>query len=310
MKLILCSDFHLLWDSPKARLDNVKDTQFKKLLFIFKYTRENSAYILQAGDFFDKPRSWHLLPEMIDFLMGIKNVSVSSIFGQHDTYMYSELTRSQTSLGVLEKVELINILGQKGVLIFDETKPNLDTARVFGCSFGQEIPEPDKNIFSILVIHAGIAERAIYPGQNYFDALAFLKKHKFDLILCGDIHQKFCIEYEGRFIVNTGPLIRKEASIYNFTHKPGFFVFDTETRKIEWVEIPHQDAELVLSRNHIEYEKQTKTIMDEFVSSVQNVEIDDDVFFVSNLWKFTRENKVNKNVIGLLSEITGEVNDI
>ena len=44
-----------------------------------------------------------------------------------------------------------------------------------------------------------------FPGATGGNAINILKKYpQFDLIVTGDNHQSFSVEYEGRLLVNTG----------------------------------------------------------------------------------------------------------
>lgn len=307
MNLILLSDTHLLWDKPIARLDDLHQTQFIKLKFIFDYAEGTNSKIIIAGDVFNKPRSWNLLPEMTDFLKKY-DIEIFSVYGQHDTYMYSIETRDKTNLGVLAKAGLVRILeGQSLSLNGGLTKEQ--KTDFYGVSYGQDIPKiKNKDCFNILVIHAPIAAKALYPNQQYIDALTFLKENPFDLIVAGDIHQKYMFEYEGRYICNSGPLLRKEASIYNFSHKPGFWFVNIEDLANHkdvpvFVEIPHRPAEEILSRTHLDYEKESESVLNEFISSISNTKIEEGVSFVDNLWRFVKENNIEKPVVDLLSEV-------
>jgi len=297
MKLILLSDTHLLRDKPISRLDNTYETQFIKLEFIFEYAKKYDAKIIIAGDIFNKPRSWHLLPKMIDFLKKY-NIKVYVVYGQHDVYLYSNLSKDKTNLGILAKAGLVTVLNEEPFYDFD--------IAFYGCSYGQEIPKiKNKKCFNILVIHAPIAEKALYPNQNYLDSLKLLKDNPFDLIVAGDIHQKFINIFKGRFICNSGPLIRKESTIYNFSHKPGFFLFDTNNlENTVFVEVPHKPAEEVLTRTHIDYEKENDSILQDFISSIETNNLEDGVDFMENLWLFIKSNDIPKTVIEILSEVT------
>ena len=116
MKLLLLSDLHLLWKNPVARKDNLPDIQFEKLEFVLDYAQEKDCIILQAGDMFDRPRSYHLLSQVMD-IIGSYEVPIYCVYGQHDTYLYSKETRYATNLGILERSGLVHILNDKGQLI-------------------------------------------------------------------------------------------------------------------------------------------------------------------------------------------------
>jgi len=303
MKFILLSDLHLLWQNPEARLDNLVESQFSKLEFVWSYAKEIGATILQAGDWHNTPRGYGLLSKEIDLLNKYK-VDSFSIFGQHDTYFYSEETRNATSLGILEKAGLVSILGNSSLKLLDDRR----TIQICGVSYGQDIPEISMGAdLNILVIHAPIAEKALWSGHDYMDARKFSDEHsKFDLILCGDIHKKFCIEEDGQIICNTGCMIRKSVDLWN--HTPCFYVYDTKKKlgRIEEVEIPHQPPEVVLSREHLEKEERVTAMLDKFVQEMMEVNPDmkaDTTSFNINLQAFIKENKVDQEIVNILSQI-------
>ena len=269
MKIVLLSDLHLLFDKPVGRKDNTFFTQQEKLKYVLQYAYDNKCIVLQAGDFFDVPRSWRLLPlyaEFFKYWVEEKGVEIYCVRGQHDVYMYNEETNDRTTLGVLAKMGLIGILSSKPLILEYPFPSNslgkkgsrihvLDSTYVYGASYGQEVVEPYKEACTnILVIHAPILKGKIWAQQENYDyAPGFLRKHKeYDLILCGDIHQKFIFRDEKRIICNTGCMIRK--SVDQWEHNPGLYIYDTETRKIEWEEIPHEPPEDVMSREHLEKE--------------------------------------------------------
>lgn len=297
MKIVCVSDIHSLWEKPVARLDDAKVTLLTKLRFILKWAKDNKAIIIVAGDFTNKPRSWYLLPELIVSLKEF-SVPVYAVYGQHDTYLYNKTTRKSTNLGILELTGLVKILDDVPLIIGEDI-------RLYGTSHGQDIPKPDVCCMNILTIHAAIADQALWSGQNYMDALQFLKQNKeYEIIIAGDIHQKFLKEYDGRYILNSGPLIRKEASVYNFQHKPGFYVVDTASNKEPvFIEVPHEPAELVLTRSHIDYKEDTANLLTEFIESVQSIEIDEDVSITENIWRVVKKNNVKQSVCDVLAEI-------
>ena len=286
MKLILISDLHLLNVKPIARIDNLIKTQFDKFDFVLEYASKNNCTILQAGDFFDKPRSWYLLPKVIEILKQY-SVPIFSVVGQHDQYMYSKEYLSATSIGVLEKAKLITLLSSKPIYITDDVD-------LYGCNYGEEIPKViDKKNKNILVIHAPIAEKSLFINQDYIKAKTFINENKdYKIIFCGDIHRSFCLGAPGgRTILNTGPMIRKTADKYNFSHKPYFYVYDTDTDKIRAIDIPHRPGKEVLSNEHILDEEDKKVLRNKFTESLSK-EIEVDMSFTSNLEAFLRRNRI------------------
>lgn len=249
MNVITLSDFHLVHSNPSGRLDNLPKDQFRKLVFVLSYAHRYKCAVLQAGDFSDVPRSWYLLPRLAEIFASFPDVKWYGIFGQHDTYLYSELTRDATTLGVLNKTGLVTILENSPTIV--------GNLRLYGCSFGMKIPKvksKKKGFLDVLVIHENVSDKALFNRHKFKNATAFLKRHKrYDLILVGDIHRKFKVKKGRRRLINTGPIIRTKNTDYNRTHKPGFYVWNTESNKVKWITIPHEPAEDVFLDKTIEF---------------------------------------------------------
>ncbi len=297
-KLVLLSDPHLDLEVPKARLDaDYIGTQTNKFRFVLSETVKRKALLCIAGDLCNRPRSWFFLPYITQLLVEQMPITVGCVFGQHDTYMYSESTRINTTLGELSAAGLVHIFGEKAWMGGGYC--------IYGCHYGQEPPMPkSKDSHNVLVIHAPIAKKALWHDHEYMDAEKYLDEHKeYKLILCGDIHQQFHIEKKGRHIVNTGPLMRRSATTYNFKHKPSIAIYDGED--IEWIIVPHESGERVLSREHIESEQNKIEILDDFIFDMKSVKVDEGVSLVDNIWKFVKENKVEQGVVDVLAETIG-----
>ena len=299
MKFVCLSDIHLVWENPIGRLDNLIESQFEKLKFVFQFAKKEGAVILQAGDIFDKPRSWGLLPRTIEFLKQF-DIPIYSIMGQHDTYMYSEETRDRTNLGILAKAGLITLLGEVPIVIKDAGK----YIHLHGANFGSKLPKPNNANIALGIIHASISERTIYPGQVFSTPSEFICDNRgYDAILCGDIHRSFFLEMDGCKIFNTGPLTRIEATEYNFLHKPQFAVIDTNNMSIKWQSIPHLPVQEVLSREHLDRKKESKNLLDEFVLSIQNSSSLEDKSFDHHLQEFIKANTISQSVIDIISSL-------
>ena len=295
MKLLIISDSHFMYDTPIGRKDNILEAGMSKLKFVLDYARKNKCRILQAGDLFDIPRSWRLL-STVQKIFSEKNIDIYSVYGQHDTYMYSENSKPSTILGVLASAGYIHILCNEVVRI--------EGVNIYGCSYGGEVPKPSTKGINILVIHAPILEKKLWYGQtNFISAKQFLADNEeYDLIVCGDIHRKFQIKNGDRQIVNTGCILRIEADEYNLTYEPSFAVFDTDDLSIKWIVIPHRDAEEVISRKHILMKKQHEDMLDEFVNSIQSNAIQG-TSFEDNLSQYLQVNEISKDVRNIISNV-------
>lgn len=257
--MILLSDLHLTMEKPIARIDDVQEEQDRMLRFIGSYAVDNGIkVILQAGDFVDQKRSWELLQYLSTMLRTWKErgISVYSVMGQHDSY-YHSMTNEKTVMGVLFSSGLVTRLGSRPVSMNS-------AARIYGASYGEPIvPVTNlKGTYSILAVHAPILWKKVWKQQeDYMYAPDVLRDSYYDLILCGDQHQKFLYDNDlGRRIVNTGPMMRLKANERD--HKPGFYHFSNG--KLKWVELPYEkDCWSVL---HLEREKHQEEMFEKFTS--------------------------------------------
>jgi hypothetical protein len=263
---------------------------------------EGCCAVVFAGDLVDVACSWSLLPDLAEFLK-IKGTAIETytVFGQHDTYMYDAVGRRKTIVGSLAAAGLITILDDHPMAL-SNTK-----TLMYGSSYGQSVPEPIFSAKSILVLHAPICDQALWAGHNYLDANRFLEEHpKFDLIVCADIHRSFNISIGKRYILNTGPMLRRKADEVN--QVPHFYFFDTNSWSLEKITIPHAPSEEVINREHIERERAYDRLIDQFQSnkigstiSTANINFKDVLDEVA----LANKEKINKNVERLIADICG-----
>jgi hypothetical protein len=204
-----------------------------------------------------------------------------------------------------------------------------DQFNISGVSFNPDLQMPrliNKHKLNILVAHATVSDIALYPGQAFYDAKKFLKDYKcFDLILCADIHRHFyfsetetmkhittrgvkpkvdmVVPINKRYLVNTGPMMRKEASHYNFSHEPCFYVYDTETKKLSRGKIPCEPAKKVLSRKHIESSAEADVMLQTFISAVRDDKMEVGANLVDNIHAFLKKNKIDKSICNIIEEV-------
>jgi DNA repair exonuclease SbcCD nuclease subunit len=306
MKIILVSDLHMMGHTPVGRLDDAPTASLLKLEYILAWAKKHDGIVLVAGDFFDTPRNWFVMIGVLNLLKKYEEVDVYSVFGQHDTYMYSEKTRDFTALGALAKSNWVTILDSEPV--------QYDDFDLYGVHFRKNQIMPsvvNKNTYNILVIHTSISDAPAYPGHQYTKAEAFMKKNKdFDIILCGDIHRNFFIisDDQEQCVVNTGPVIRKDASEYNFSHEPMFYVINTDDdMAFSSQVIPHQPADDVLTRDHIDTQLNSKEMLQDFVDSVNADDSEDmGIDLIKNIFDFMKRNKIEKPVQNILTTLMSE----
>jgi len=251
-KLLLISDLHLRDTTPQGRIDDFQEAMWDKLGYVFYAAKDKGVdCILQAGDFFDKPKpSYSLVTRLISFCqcdLEQPSIPILCVMGQHDIYMrHSDI--KGTALGLLDMVGEIALVSESSpykVVSHHRGKE----CWIYGVNYGGD-PNftTKKNKVSILIIHADIGDKPLYPGHEYTDAEVFLKNHSnFDIILCGDYHYPFHIEKNGKHIVNTGCMLRMTRDKRDMNRKPHFYIVNTDTNKWEKYEIPHEPIDKVFS---------------------------------------------------------------
>lgn len=228
MNFILLSDLHLTSKQPRSRTGNILKDCSKKLRFIFKTAERFNAHIICSGDVFDSPRDIFALYEFIRIRTKYSKVKFFTVYGQHDSYMRSKITLN--NLAILSKTKQITLLN---------TEPyNLENVSIYGSGWNEEIPQIEQTKFNILAIHKSIFGCEIFPGQEFTEAEKFLRENEFNLIISGDIHRNFILKKWGRIILNTGPIVRLEATDFNRAFKPRMYLYNTENKSIREYFLP------------------------------------------------------------------------
>jgi len=279
MKLVLLSDVHGTTKRPIARTDEDYSATFlHKFRQVLKIAKDANAPILIAGDFGDQAREWEYLNLMVALLRH-RNVDIATVFGQHDIYQRNR--KSINVVSTLLNMGYVSLLHERPLLL-GGMYSNSASVRVYGASWGEQVPvveENGKEMYNILVIHDRITEKPEnFPHVPCTPALEFLKNHPdYDVILCGDIHKYFYLRageggaYE-RSIINTGPLMRNTAEANMFNHQPIVALLDTVTNKIHTIPLDVRPAEQVLTREHLDRDKEITQMLTEFTESMQQVD--------------------------------------
>lgn len=271
---ILTSDWHLREDPPTCFTQDWEKEQWNAVLFIKELQQQYQCPVIHAGDLFHhwKPSPW-LLSRAIECLPA----TFYTIYGQHDLPQHNWELRNKSGIFVLEKANKLKVLS--------------------GYHYGQVIytganriglPDLDK----VLVWHHLTYLQPPYPGASGGMAQGILKKYpQFDLIVTGDNHTSFTIEYEGRRLVNPGNLTRQTADQIDF--HPRVALWHPEDNSITWVHLPIQDN--AISREHIDIKEQRNERIDAFVSKLNN-DYKAEMSFEDNLNQFFKINNTREPV--------------
>lgn len=289
MKIGCTGDWHITDKKPQSRLDeNYLRTIIHKIFFILETCKQNEVgLIIQPGDFLDRPSLsygvYELLWETFNYWLTENNISVFTIYGQHDLYYRS---KENTTLSALIFTGVINELHSYAMQV-----KNVD---IYGCGWEEEIPKiAVKSNFNVLAIHRMIIkDKKLWPDQtNFIKAVDLLKQHDFDLIISGDNHRGFADEYKGKHLINCGSLMR--SSIDQSNHYPHFWIFDTDTKEMVKFLIPIEPANKILNLEEAAKEKVINENLELFIDGLKKTE-NQKLNFVEALTDFIKLNHVDE----------------
>lgn len=273
---ILTSDMHLRDTQPVCRLDDFWTTQWKKVEFIRQLRHRYECPILHAGDLF---HHWKCSPKLVNAALQDLPDYFYTVYGQHDLPQHNLDLVADSSVYTL-------VLGER-VLVLPEAH------------YGQTPSSGSISLSGrkILVWHnLTWCQELPYPGCTASPASKLLDRYpQFDLILTGDNHRSFYVADDGRLLVNPGSLTRQTAD--QVDHEPCVYLWYAETNTVEQVFIPIDSN--VVSRSHIEHDKERDQRIDAFVSKLSDdwkVAVD----FATNLDRFFRENPTRQSVVEII----------
>ncbi len=273
MKLLLIGDGHITDIKPERRKDeNFLATGLSKIDQARMIGERNNCDIaIQVGDIGETPRiSRRAIAELIECLSRFI-IPFYSICGQHDITGHTMKTYDDCAHRVLASAKVTKLLSFNPVM-----KNNI---HIYGASFGEAIPKVlDSTKYNILVIHAMIGNDLLYPGQDIVYPEAFLRQHpEFQLVVCGDYHYRFVVEYKGRYCVNPGALLRLTINERDLAHKPGVVVFDTDSNKFDIIKFTVIPSEEIFDLHRKEQEEdkdkaQAEALLLQFIENLKKSE--------------------------------------
>lgn len=304
MKIIGLGDIHARQTIPANRIDDFASELIYKIEHVANYAEDNGAQIiLLPGDVFHAPiQPYNLLIKMIKIMRGhdFAKIKWLAIYGQHDLLFHNKENKD-VALNVLEAANAVTICSHKPFSMNNGIN-------IYGCSYGEELPEITTDGINILMIHAMIiAEKKLWKDQkDFIKSSTLLRKHKFDLVVSGDNHKAFQDNYRNRFLINCGSLMRSNIDQKN--HKPCFYVYDTEAKisKLKKIEIPIKPANTVFKEQ--ENKKEQSIFDDEFTSQFDK-EHEFTINFKKNVIKGMKKlskKELNSGARGIIKELFKE----
>ena len=280
---ILTSDWHIRADTPQCRTDDFTEAMWKKVQFINDLATEHDIPILLAGDLSHRPQWPNWLIEK--FMSIISDVEIIAIAGQHDLPGHNLEAIPQSGFGVLMRAGYITTPMPTTMLNNKSLPP-----WIAGFSYGTEITKTDS---SVAMTHQMVIEdKPYWPGQVASSAKSLLKKFPgYKLILSGDNHQSFVVEYEGRLLVNPGSMMRSTAD--QIDHRPRVYLWESKTNSVEAVYLPIEQG--VIDRSHIDTKKEKDARIEAYTTRLsERYEVG--LSYEENLKAYFEENRTRQQI--------------
>jgi len=231
MKLLIVGDLHLRVRPPRRRREaDFAGVCLGKLRQIIEIGRADADAVVQVGDFFDSPDpSKGLIAAVIDAMKEAPKPWYV-IHGQHDLRYHSQEAASRSALRILEAAGVVRILNAEGRLVGRRG----ECICLTGASFGQVPPECLDEGFNILVAHAMVGDKPLWPGHDLTGPEEYARKHPgFSVYLFGDYHYPFSVRVGDAWVINPGAVLRLTADERDRSRRPKVVLFDTETGEPE-----------------------------------------------------------------------------
>jgi len=311
MKFLLVGDTHFRTTTPERRREtNFMEVCLGKLKQILQiFNDEHCDFILQAGDFFDSPNvSDELVAKVIETLMPYSDDGpiLLAIHGQHDLAYHSDVSRQKSKLRVMEAAGVAGLL--------DDKPTGCGGATVYGASFGQAVPRPsdDAAIFNILVAHAMVGDKPLWPGHDLTGPEDYAKRNPgYDMYLLGDYHYPWKASVGDIHLFNCGVVVRRTAAKRELEHKPKVIVFDANTGDSKDVFLKVKLAEEAFDLTKIEKDTPRDPAALEALAAKLRKSGKVGVNFTENLLRFCEAEKVpdvvRKRILQALPQVLPQV---
>lgn len=342
MKFLYVGDIHERKNPPKSRIDDWQAALQMKANEIWNYANQyDVSAILQGGDFLDKPmiddeylstviNRWSSIntsdllrkiamkeiseKEVLDTLQ--KGKPILGVVGNHDEFGNSMKSFEKSSLALLSKMGLINLLSKKNPMVFTDsdgttisiTGSDYDLEMDCDASHDPYILDRKNADFDIHIVHGMLTDKDL--GKLIIHTrVDEIKDTKADLTISGHDHIGFApIEIDGKLFVNPGAIVRTRNDTAEMKRTPKIMLIEiTKSTGITLTMLPLKSAlpsDLVLSTNkdyrtedNKDVEKMSNIIYD--VKENQNESITDMVIKAAG--KDTKLTNVKNDILSRLS---------
>lgn len=235
MKILHITDSHGTVKSPESRNDLYYLTFLRKLKELEYIIKGNGINIvIHTGDLFHTSRVSNKFMGQTAEIIKEWGVPVYVVPGNHDIDGYTIETMDQTSLGLLAKTGVIELLDRMHPRKFVIGKGK-HTVCISGQEYYADIDSGNPDDYdmqqvdgdiNILAIHGYVAD----TPQNPHIKCTYIKDivTNADIVLSGHYHRSFAVEAGGVGFYNPGSMMRVEMTDWNKTHMPQYGILELE----------------------------------------------------------------------------------
>lgn len=282
--MIITADWHLREDQPICRTDDYQAAQWDKVDQIITLQKKYDCPVFNAGDIF---QHWRSSPALINktIYQLSRMKKMVTVIGNHEMPKHNVDLMEQSAWDTLFRANSIDYLGRGNWLQdLEEMHPlTFKHKKVYMLHImvwkgeqpwpGCEDPEADELI-------------DIFPDA--------------DLIITGHNHKTFTERQGKTLLINPGSLTRHKAD--QEEHKPCVFLWDAERNeyKQHFLDIEKN----VISREHIEKQKQRQKRIDSFVVKLAKG-WDLRLSFEDNIERGIKVNKIPPKIVAIINDWMG-----
>lgn len=271
--LIITGDLHIREDTPTCRTDDYWNAQQTKIDFIRSLQQYHRCPVIQPGDFFDH---WKPSPRLLAWTFLHMPHEIWTIYGNHDLPQHSIELKEKCGLyaiksGAPDKVHIVD-----DVLEYETYNGKPRHILVLHTPvYGSEVPEWHSDACT---------------------AQYLLRQHpECDLIITGDVHQKFIHRYKNQLLINAGSMMRMTADQADF--EPAVFLWYAKDNSVKEIKLPIEVG--VVSREHIERQEERTARYEAFIARLKQ-EGQPELSFKMNLDRHFQANKTLPSVRDLI----------
>lgn len=240
MKILHLTDTHLTAKNPASRLDVFYESLLNKLSDVTEIIKQEQVdLVIHTGDLFHTSRIAFQVTGDLAQILRAWNVPILVVPGNHDLDGYNLSTINQTSLGLLARTGVVQLLTRQAPY---EVMIDGLCLRIEGQEFDMNLDKGNPDDYrmretkdlNILAAHGMLMEKPYFEEVPH--TLIKDVDSNADIVLCGHYHPGFgCIQQGKTFFYNPGSMSRVEIS----KREPNLSLFsiikEEGVLKSEWV---------------------------------------------------------------------------